>query len=198
MKTLSLSAIVVGEGSSYEVLSPAVGYYQIQVKNEMPLAPGSEIGILRILNKRYSLKLPENISGKVLLNDDLDFTIPVGFKDKLFELDCSSFGATITSKESVEKKDEINVDDGYIIKAFTTGIFYRKPAPDSPPFIEVGKKVEKGKTLGLIEVMKSFNQIIFSGEENFNHGIVKKIYAEDSQEVKTGDPLFLISKHGGN
>jgi acetyl-CoA carboxylase biotin carboxyl carrier protein len=198
MKTLSLSVIVAEEGSVYKVLSPAVGYYHIQVKNEMPLAPGSEIGILRILNKRYNLKLPGNISGKVLLKNDLDFSIPVGFKEELFRLDCSSYGSTVSKKESDKQKEEVNAGDGFIIKAFTTGIFYRKPSPDSPPFIEVGKKVEKGKTLGLIEVMKSFNQIIFSGEENFNYGIVKKIYAEDSQEVKTGEPLFLISKHGGS
>jgi len=197
MRTLSLSAIVVGEGSTYRVLSPAVGYYESQVKNEMPLAPGSAIGTLRILNKYYNLKLPENISGKVLLKNDLDFTIAVGFKDVLFKLDCSSFGSTVSNKEIKKKKEIEDIEDGYMIKAFTTGIFYRKPTPDSPPFVEIGKKIKKGKTLGLIEVMKSFNQIIFTGDENFNHGVVKKIFAQDSQEVKAGDPLFLISIHGG-
>jgi hypothetical protein len=40
------------------------------------------------------------------------------------------------------------------------GIFYRKPGPDSPCYVEVGGAVSRGTVLGLVEVMKSFNQIL--------------------------------------
>lgn len=39
------------------------------------------------------------------------------------------------------------------------GTFYRKPAPDQPPFIEDGGSVAEGDTIGLVEVMKTFHEV---------------------------------------
>jgi biotin carboxyl carrier protein len=58
----------------------------------------------------------------------------------------------------------------------------------------MGQEIEKGKALGLIEVMKTFNHIIFQGTGKSNQGKIKKIYVKDSQEVKQGEPLFLIEE----
>ena len=45
------------------------------------------------------------------------------------------------------------------ISAPLPGTFYRKPAPDKPPFKADGDTVAEGDTIGLIEVMKSFNEV---------------------------------------
>ena len=39
------------------------------------------------------------------------------------------------------------------------GTFYRKPAPDQPPYKEAGGAVAVGDVIGLIEVMKSFHEV---------------------------------------
>ena len=39
------------------------------------------------------------------------------------------------------------------------GTFYRKSAPDQPPYKNVGDRIELGDVIGLIEVMKSFNEV---------------------------------------
>lgn len=39
------------------------------------------------------------------------------------------------------------------------GIFYRRPAPDQPPFVEAGDTVTEQTTIGLVEVMKQFAEI---------------------------------------
>jgi biotin carboxyl carrier protein len=39
------------------------------------------------------------------------------------------------------------------------GTFYRRPAPDKPEFKSDGDAVEVGDVIGLIEVMKSFNEV---------------------------------------
>lgn len=39
------------------------------------------------------------------------------------------------------------------------GTFYRKPAPDKPPFKSEGDAVAVGEVIGLIEVMKSFIEV---------------------------------------
>ncbi|HRY23732.1 MAG: biotin carboxyl carrier domain-containing protein [Geminicoccaceae bacterium] len=39
------------------------------------------------------------------------------------------------------------------------GTFYRRPAPDQPPFKSEGDTVEVGDVVGLVEVMKSFHEV---------------------------------------
>ena len=39
------------------------------------------------------------------------------------------------------------------------GTFYRKPAPDKPVYKTDGDKVAVGDVIGLVEVMKSFNEV---------------------------------------
>ncbi len=45
------------------------------------------------------------------------------------------------------------------IKAPLLGIFYRAPKPGAPPFVEVGRRVEPGTVVGIVEVMKLMNSI---------------------------------------
>ena len=46
----------------------------------------------------------------------------------------------------------------YITSPFV-GTFYRTPNPDSPPYVDVGDKVEKGQVLCIVEAMKLMNEI---------------------------------------
>lgn len=45
------------------------------------------------------------------------------------------------------------------IRSPLPGTFYRKPAPDQPPYVEDGGAVSAGDVIGLIEVMKSFHEV---------------------------------------
>ena len=67
------------------------------------------------------------------------------------------------------------------------GTFYRKPAPDQPPFKEVGDAVAVGDVVGIVEVMKSFNQVI--AEEA---GTITSFLVEDEDAVMPGQPLVEL------
>jgi acetyl-CoA carboxylase biotin carboxyl carrier protein len=67
------------------------------------------------------------------------------------------------------------------------GTFYRSPAPDADPFIEVGDIVEVGQTVCIIEAMKLMNEI-----EAETKGRVAQILVENAQPVEFGQKLFLI------
>jgi acetyl-CoA carboxylase biotin carboxyl carrier protein len=73
------------------------------------------------------------------------------------------------------------------IRAPIVGTFYRAPAPDAPPYVNEGDRVEKGQVLCIIEAMKLMNEI-----ESEVSGIVKKILVENGEPVEYGQPLFLI------
>ena len=40
------------------------------------------------------------------------------------------------------------------------GTFYRRPSPESPPFKEDGDAVAVGDVIGLVEVMKNFQEVV--------------------------------------
>jgi acetyl-CoA carboxylase biotin carboxyl carrier protein len=67
------------------------------------------------------------------------------------------------------------------------GTFYRAPAPDASPFVEVGTRVVKGQVLCIVEAMKIMNQI-----ESDTTGTIAAILVENAQPVAYGQPLFHI------
>ncbi len=67
------------------------------------------------------------------------------------------------------------------------GTFYRAPAPDADPYVEVGDMVEVGQTVCIVEAMKLMNEI-----ESEVRGRVSRILIENAQPVEYGQKLFLI------
>ena len=68
------------------------------------------------------------------------------------------------------------------------GTFYRSPAPDAAPFVEVGTRVVKGQVLCIVEAMKIMNQI-----ESDTTGTIAAIIVENAQPVAYGQALFHIT-----
>jgi len=67
------------------------------------------------------------------------------------------------------------------------GTFYRKLAPDQPPFKREGETIAKGETIGLIEVMKTFTPV--EAEEG---GRLIRFLVENEDAVMAGQPLYEI------
>jgi acetyl-CoA carboxylase biotin carboxyl carrier protein len=196
MFTDPLTTLTSADENGIHILSPAVGSWYVDLLPGRPVNGGDRIGRLKILNRMHPLVLPPDVNGLIWLPEQLDHVIPVSYRQELCRVVSpgpDNDRPMILSQEAEE--DTISTSDGLLLKAFTTGIFYRKPSPDAPPYVEEGQTIEPGKVLGLIEVMKSFNQIVFAGEEGLHHGKVAKIFVSDGEEVKLGQPLFLIHDH---
>lgn len=73
------------------------------------------------------------------------------------------------------------------IKSPMPGTFYRRPDPESDPFVNEGDAVSAGDTVGVVEVMKSFHEI--KAEED---GTVSKILVEDEDAVAAGQDLVEL------
>ncbi|MEU6188077.1 acetyl-CoA carboxylase [Nocardia sp. NPDC047038] len=67
------------------------------------------------------------------------------------------------------------------------GVFFRRPASDKPPFIEIGDYVTSGQTLGLVEIMKQFAPL-----ESRATGTLVDICVEDGANVEAGSVIFKI------
>ena len=83
---------------------------------------------------------------------------------------------------------EETVEEGLVpVTASVTSVFYRRPSPDEPPFVEVGDEVQEDSPLCLLEVMKCFRQVLAGVA-----GRIEKICVESNHFVEKGTVLFLI------
>lgn len=78
-------------------------------------------------------------------------------------------------------------DGGKAVTAPLTGIFYRSPSPQAPPFVQVGSVISPGDVVGLIEAMKLFNEV-----RSPVAGRVRRIAADSGQLVRAHAPLVEL------
>ncbi len=74
-----------------------------------------------------------------------------------------------------------------VIKAPLLGMFYRRPEPSAPPYVDEGGVVDEDTTVALIEVMKMFSPVKAGIK-----GRIRRICVEDGELVEFGQDLFLI------
>ena len=96
-------------------------------------------------------------------------------------------GAPVTVAPTAAAPVAEAVDEGTAVTSPIVGTFYRSPAPDAAPYVEVGQVVEKGQALCIVEAMKLMNEI----EAEFRCKVVK-ICKENAQPVEFGDMLFIV------
>jgi acetyl-CoA carboxylase biotin carboxyl carrier protein len=131
-----------------------------------------ESGDLRLSIRKSETKvaaLPTNVSASALsapVIDTVQHNVP-------------THSATIADSLPAKKLIEITSP--------MVGTFYRSPAPDEPPFIELGDVVKKGSTVCIIEAMKLMNEI-----ESESTGKIVEILVENTQPVEYGQVLMRL------
>ena len=91
-----------------------------------------------------------------------------------------------TSTDAVESSPKADLHE---VCSPIVGTFYRAPAPDVDPYIQIGDSVSQGSVLCIVEAMKLMNEI-----ESDASGKVVKILVENATPVEYNQPLFLIEK----
>ena len=86
-----------------------------------------------------------------------------------------------------KRAESARPDTTVAITSPMVGTFYRAPAPDADPYVEVGDMVEVGQTVCIVEAMKLMNEI-----ESEVRGRVVEILVENSHPVEFGQKLFVI------
>ena len=95
--------------------------------------------------------------------------------------------AASPSAPAAPAAEEVDDADLVPISANVTSVFYRKPSPDEPAFVEVGDEVTEDSVVCLLEVMKCFRQVTADVA-----GRIEKICVESNEMVEEGTVMFLI------
>lgn len=109
---------------------------------------------------------------KILLRKELSGTIP---------------GPVV--QPAVQMEETAEKECGEAVTAPLVGTFYAAPAPEEPPFVNVGRQVKRGETLCLIEAMKMMSEISAPAD-----CVVEEILVENGAAVSYGQPLFRIRR----
>ena len=128
------------------------------------------------------LRLPEIIAEKAGYfefsgNDKLEVEIPQEFSDP-----------ELAEELIAELAPQLQASGNEIL-AWTGGTFYSRETPDAEEYVSEGQHIEEGDVLGLLEVMKMFNQL----RAEFP-GTIRKICVEAGSGiiVSRGQSLFMI------
>ena len=73
------------------------------------------------------------------------------------------------------------------VKAQMPGTFYRRPDPESDPYVNEGDSVSAGDTVGLIEVMKSFHEV-----KSEDDGTISKFLVGNEEAVDAGQDIVEL------
>ncbi len=92
---------------------------------------------------------------------------------------------TIVQEKIITKEEPKN--NFHEVKSPIVGTFYRAPAPDADPYVQIGDTISVGSVLCIVEAMKLMNEI-----ESDIEGKIVKILAENGKPVEYNQPLFLI------
>jgi antagonist of KipI len=76
---------------------------------------------------------------------------------------------------------------GVEVVAPMLGVFYRRPAPDQPPYADTGQAIEAGQAIGLIEVMKTYHEVTAP-----QGGVLTELLVEDGQFVEYGQVIARL------
>ena len=143
---------------------------QMDLATVIALFEGSSLGEMELTCSRYSLKFKrqgEGFTGAIA---------PVVAQNP-----------AKSEKPAVEAVEESG--DVETITSPIVGTFYLTPAPDAPPYVQVGDMVEEGGIICTIEAMKMMNQL----QTDFPCEIVS-VLAKPESMVEFGQPLFTVRR----
>jgi acetyl-CoA carboxylase biotin carboxyl carrier protein len=181
-----------GAGDRLEVLSPDVGWWSDHPRDGSLVGPSGAAGRLTSLHHRFTLVLPESASGQAAVSSSRR-AIAVGSGQVLFEVAPLQGVTGVAGRSRAAGADPVGPGvAAHAVVAPTDGFFYRGPSPGAPPFVGIGTRVRAGEPVGLVEVMKTFNHILYGGPGLPEHAEVAEIRVGDAEEVHAGQILVVV------
>lgn len=146
------------------------------IKAIIDLMKKNDLSVFELETDGFKLKLQKGTNGQPIL------TAPITLAQTVPSLPATQGTpepAPVTGKSETGRLRDI--------VSPMVGTFYRASAPESPPFVDIGKQVDEDTVVGIIEAMKVMNEI-----KAETSGIIAEVVAENGKPVQFGQVLFRI------
>lgn len=186
--------------SSWRVTSPAPGWFRPAVGNGELLAAANAahtfacIGELEILGQQFRLLLPRGSAAAGVISLGARFTdrtrVAVAFGEELLTLDGSAALSGATAARGAATAEA--AARGLVVCAPSSGRFYGRPGPQKPAFLSPGEVIERGHTVCLLEVMKTFHRVTYDDAALPERARVLAVLVAEEADVVAGQPLVSV------
>ena len=186
--TNRLEPIVDRQDERILLRSPEVGTFTRALRRGAVLTPGASCGVIHRLDVAFTLVVPAGVTGRVVSPRPERVNAPVDHGALLYEL-----APLVAEGDEAIEEEHGDAGGAIALRAPYSGRFWQRPSPKDPPFVEEGDVLEPGRTVGLIEVMKTFTHMAYEpGESLPARARITRLVATDGCEVNEGDPLFEL------
>lgn len=176
------------DGSS-ELLAPSVGVFEPAVTVDQLVSAGQSIGSIDVLGVLRELLVPDGVAGRVVqCSGGGRSRVPVQYGDSLLRLSTASVAETT----AVSAPGVADAPGALSFVAPMSGRFYSRPSPTEAAFVEPGDEVKRGQTVGLLEVMKTFNRLVYQGDALPPSAVIERIAPADGDDVVRGDVILML------
>jgi acetyl-CoA carboxylase biotin carboxyl carrier protein len=188
--TRVLELLLGREGERILLRSPEVGTFTRALPAGALLAPHAAAGVLHSLGRRFELVAPPGVAGRIVNPRPELVLAPVGYGTVLYELAPLESGLPTGDVTSAVRETETGA---LVFRAPHSGRFWQRPSPNDPPFVREGDVIEAGRTLGLIEVMKTFTHVVYRASAELPpRARVARLLADDGTDVEEGRALLEL------
>jgi len=189
MSTLELG--LAEQGGRVLLVSPAVGLLTCARAQGELLAEGQECGVLLVLGRAHTLLAPPGASGRIANAPRERLHAPVSFGEALYELE--PLGAAVPRPAAAQSAAQAAA--GLVLRAGQSGRFYLRPSPADAPFAKAGDVLTEGSPVGLIEVMKTFTEVVHRAADGLPARVrMLRYLVADGADVKQGQPLLELER----
>ena len=193
---LSLDAVAESDPDGWLIRAPRVGIFRRLLEPGAQARPGERIGTLEVLQRRRAVVLPAGTDGIIVESMLSDRTQAVEYGQPLARIRAGTKGMAERGSDrapTARTHADAALPEGcFPVLSPIDGIFYSRPTPGAPPFVETGALIEAGRTIGLVEAMKSFNAIAYGDPGLPARAAIVEIRAKDAGEVRQGAILLVV------
>jgi len=145
----------------------------------------SDLTEFAIEEEGFKLKICRGADGTpVISNGQMRTNPPMLVEAPLASAAPAATPATLSAAATAAAPDEPGIS---YIKSPMVGTFYRSASPETPPFVNVGAKIEEKTVICIIEAMKIMNEI-----QAETKGSIVEVLIENGQPVEYGQRLFKV------
>jgi acetyl-CoA carboxylase biotin carboxyl carrier protein len=192
MKPTLRAELVRLDDGRFELRAPAVGLWREIPAHGSLIRPGTPIGRLEILGRLVPLSAPEGAHGLVTAvgGEPTLARRPLAFGERLLVLDPSATAAAQLAEDAPQA--QVASGAGLSFRAPSSGRFYVRPAPDKAAFVEAGDVIQRGQAVAILEVMKTFNRVLYGGDTLPPRARVLRVLPADGDDLAAGDPILEL------
>ncbi len=184
------------DDGTLELRAPSVGLLRDGASVGRIVHAGDVVGQLEILGTVHVVLAAAGAEGAVvedaaaLLQMHARSKTPLAYDDAFVVLDPKAASSQSHAGKAAASKSASTT--GLVLKAPSSGRYYGRPGPGKDAFVKVGDVLTQGQTVALLEVMKTFNRVLYGGASLPERARVTAIVPAEESDVQSGSVLLEL------